>query len=71
MKKTIYSLLIAMMIGMASTAEAGNGKERKTGAQTAAAQEKRTVKASKKNMRGLKKASKIVNARLSQKGAVK
>lgn len=68
MKKTIYSLLIAMMIGMAGTAEAGDGKEKRTGKQTARHQQKTTVKAGKKHMKGLKKASKIVNERLSRQG---
>lgn len=68
MKKTIYSLLIIMMIGMGGTAEAAIDKEKRTGAQTAAAQQRKTVKAGKRTMRGLRKASHYVNKKLSETG---
>lgn len=58
-----------MFIGMMAItlpSEAGNGKEKRSGKKTAQVQQKKTVKLGKKQMRGLKKASKVVNKRLSK-----
>ena len=68
MKKAILTVILSAIAAFSMPIEVQATDRVKSGKSVSMKSQKKTVKAGKKHMKGLKKASKVVNKRLSSKG---